>query len=521
MKKMNLPALLITIFLICNPVLNAENLKAALKVLSTYRTNVHDESAAEIVDFDASSKRVFFVNAHFGSIEILDVKDIKNPVKIKDVDFKKGNVNSLSIHDSIVACVVEAKIKQSPGEVVFLDIDGNILARTFTGPLPDMVTFTPDGDYVLIANEGQPNDGYDVDPKGCVSIISISKTKKSVKIEGRNTVYFKKSDLVNDVRITGPAGTTVAQDLEPEYITVSSDSRYAYVSLQENNAIAKIEIASGTVLMVKGLGLKDHSRKGNALDAVNDKSINIKNYPVFGMYMPDAIAYCQIKGKSYVLSANEGDGREYGEGGIINYTDEFKVKNMKLDPKVFAGKEDILKELAGFKVSSEDGDIDNDGDIDKLCGFGARSFSIWDSNLDLVYDSGDDFEKITAEKYPKYFNASNSKDKFDDRSKSKGPEPEGIEVAEINNNFFAFVLLERIGGIMVYNISNPKAPVFNSYLNNRKFGPLNNKKFADAGDLGPEGVKFISADKSPHKKPMLIVANEVSGTVTFYDIIIK
>ena len=521
MKKKILSVFLIVIFLITNLFLSAQDLKASLKVISTYKTKIYDESAAEIVDYDASSKRVFFVNAHSGSIEILDIKNIQKPVKIKDVNFKKGNVNSLDIHEGIIACAVEAKIKQSPGEVVFLDMDGNILTRAFVGPLPDMVTFTPDGKYVLTANEGEPNDEYTVDPKGCVSIISIVKTKKSVKIEDRNTVYFKKSDLAGNVRITGPEGTSVSQDLEPEYIAISDDSKHAYVSLQENNAIAKIEISSGKVLMVKGLGLKDHSKKGNALDAVNDESINIKNYPVFGMYMPDAIAFCRIKGKSYVLSANEGDGREYGEDDKLSYTDESKVKSLKLDDRVFAGKQDILKELASYKVSSEDGDIDNDGDIDKLCGFGARSFTVWNDNLDLVFDSGDDFEKITAEKYPKYFNASNSKDKFDDRSKSKGPEPEGIEVAQIKNNYFAFVLLERIGGVMVYNITNPKAPVFNSYLNNRNFGPLNDKKWEDAGDLGPEGVKFISADKSPNKKPMLIVANEVSGTVTFYEIAVK
>ncbi|MFM7576255.1 MAG: choice-of-anchor I domain-containing protein, partial [Microcystaceae cyanobacterium] len=134
----------------------------------------------------------------------------------------------------------------------------------------------------------------------------------------------------------------------------------------------------------------------------------------------------------------------------------------------------------------------------------------------LVYDSGDDFEQITGTFFPDYFNASNSNNNFDNRSDDKGPEPEGLVLGEIEGRSYAFIGLERIGGVMVYDVSNPQTPQFVQYLNNRNFSVATNSP--EAGDLGPEGLTFIKAEESPNGKALLVVANEVSGTTTIYEI---
>ncbi len=209
-------------------------------------------------------------------------------------------------------------------------------------------------------------------------------TDKDVK-----TISFEKAQYVNYPRLSGPKATP-AQDVEPEYIAFSADSRFAFVALQENNAIARINLANGKVV-VKGLGSKDHSKKGNELDAVNDGKAELKNWPLNGLYMPDAIASFDINGRTYLITANEGDGREY-EG----YEDETKVGKVDLDPAAFPNASMLQKALKKTLIVKDMGDIDNDGDYDKLYSFGTRSFTIWDGGMNLVYDSGATFEKLTA-----------------------------------------------------------------------------------------------------------------------------
>jgi hypothetical protein len=148
--------------------------------------------------------------------------------------------------------------------------------------------------------------------------------------------------------------------------------------------------------------------------------------------------------------------------------------------------------------------------------FGARSFSIWSETGEQVFDSGDAFERLTAARYPQHFNASNSNQNFDNRSDDKGPEPEGVTIASLWGRSYAFIGLERIGGVAVYELTDPAAPRFVDYVNVRTFTvPADS---AAAGDLGPEGVLVIAEQDSPVGKPLLIVTNEISGTTRIFEI---
>lgn len=380
-----------------------------------------------------------------------------------------------------------------------------------------MVTFTPDGNWLLCANEGEPNDDYSIDPEGSIGVIDISMgpaaaTQSDVRL-ARFTA-FNEADLDGSVRIFGP-GATVAQDLEPEYIAVSADSRYAYVTLQENNAIAAVDILDAKVFAIAGLGFKNHLRPGFGLDASDrDGVINIANWPVRGMFLPDAITSFMIDGQEYLLTANEGDAREYD-----TFVEEERIKDLTLDPVAFpdaaALQEDgAIGRLAATTVS---GDTDGDGDFDELYVFGGRSVTLLTTDGRRVWDSGDALERIVANFEPAEFNSNNDENgSFDSRSDAKGPEPEAVITAEIDGRTYAFIGLERQSAIVVLDLTTPTQPRFTAYLSSRDF--TGDAELGTAGDLGPEGLLFISAADSPTGSPLLVVGNEVSGSVSVWEI---
>ncbi len=497
--------------------------KIKLIATGTYESGIFDEGAAEIAAYDPFHKTVFVTNANANTVDILDIRNIRRPrlkATIKLEPYGAG-VNSVAVKNGLVAVAVEAENKQQPGSVVFFNTKGQFLKSVLVGALPDMVTFTPDGAKLLVANEGEPNDDYTVDPEGTISIIDLSRGIRYLSQADVTPVPFTAFNGMDlrPIRIYGP-NATVAQDLEPEYIAISADSSTAWVSLQENNALAVVDIPSKTVTELLPLGTKNHNVIQNAIDASNkDDAINIRPWPVVGMYQPDAIASYEVEGETYLVTANEGDSRDYDgfseEARIKDAGDDFDV-----DPTAYPDI-NILKaeeKLGRLKITTATGDMDGDGDIDLLHAYGGRSFSILNAKGEMIYDSGSDFERIQALVNPDNFNSTNDEnDSFDNRSDDKGPEPEGITVGKIGKQTYAFIGLERVGGIMVYDISNPVAPQFVQYLNNRDFS--GNAEAGTAGDLAPEGLLFIPAKQSPVRKPLLVVTNEVSGTTTIYKIV--
>ncbi len=495
----------------------------ALEVLGTYESGVFDGSAAEIVAHDPGSQRLFVTNAEEQTVNVLDVSDPTNPTAVVGVDPIDisgigDTATSVAVHGGVVAVAVTADPETDPGHVAFFDTDGNWLNTVQVGVLPDMIIFTPDGTKVLTANEGQPSEDYTIDPEGSVSIVDISGGVASATVTTASFTSFNGQEdalRAKGVRIFAP-GASAAEDFEPEYIAVSADSTTAWVTLQENNAIAILDIGNAEFTSVEALGFKDHSFWRNGLDASNkDDVINIQPWPVQGMYQPDAIkAYTAGNGKTYLITANEGDARDYD-----GFSEETRVSKLDLDPDAFPNAEELQEKenLGRLKTTTALGDLDGDGDHDVIYSYGARSFSIWDADGELVFDSGAEIEWVTAWLLPDDFNSNNDEnDSFDARSDDKGPEPESVAIGQIGHRTYAFIGLERVGGIMVYDVSNPQHPKFQSYINNRDFD--GDAEAGTAGDLGPEGMIFIAAADSPTGGPLLVVANEVSGTTTVYAI---
>ncbi len=496
-----------------------------------------DESAAEITAFDPSTQRAFVVNAQNKKVDVLNLKDTSNPVLLKslDVDDIGSTVNSVAVHDNIIALAVQADIKTDNGYVILYDATTlERISSIEVGALPDMVTFTPDGKTLLVANEGEPDDNYEVDAEGSVSVINIIDIDrpivKTATFENYNAQ--KQSLMDTGVRIFGQKAdgsiSSVSEDLEPEYIAVAKDGKTAYVSLQENNAIALIDIASATVTDIKALGAKDHSQVGNELDVSDkDDAINIMTWPIMGMYMPDSIATYSIGNKTYLVTANEGDAREWGDfEEEISYKDVL-VDSAKYNTSACRGLDCGDKKALGRLGFSSVMGRGSNGIYSTLYSFGARSFSIWDTdNMSVpIYDSGSLMAKYIAEKYPDNFNASNDNNAFDNRSDNKGVEPEGITIGQVGSQTIAFVGLERISSIMAFDVTNPTSVKLIGEINTRTFddAKLDAAKAGTApanadGDLGPEGLTFISSSDSPSGKPLLLVGFEVSGSSRVFEL---
>lgn len=311
-------------------------------------------------------------------------------------------------------------------------------------------------------------------------------------------------------------------------------AKYGYVSIQGNNALAIVNLQDNS-LELKGLGFKDWSSlQLGASD--KDGGVSFKSYlGLYGMYQPDTISSFSWKGANFIVTANEGDTREYffdttdeadciAEGGLdydkdgvcLAYIDESRVEYLTL-----AANFDYLNndddDIGRLKVTTIKGDTNNDGQYESLYGYGARSFTIWDSNGLVVFDAGDDIARITASVHGELFNNNEDKNKGDSRSDDKGAEPEVLTIGKIDDRTFAFIGLERMGGIMAYDITNPYNVQFEDYFYNR--GLIKDANIT--GDLAPEGMVFVSAEQSATRNPLLIVGNEISGSIAVWEIASK
>ena len=501
-----------------------------------------DEGGAEAVGYDAGSQTIAITNRYTQSVHVVHIADPTHPVLINEVDvtpYGKEPTN-LDVQNGMLAVTVSAEDVTDNGVVLLTPLDSlGVMAPVAieVGALPDAVKFTPDGRHLVVLNEGEPNKRYTIDPEGAISIIN-TQTLTVRTAHFRRFNWMQQALQARGIRIFGP-NATVAQDLEPENLTISSDSKTAWVTLQENNALAIVDLRRARVTRLIPLGYKPHWIPGNELDASDkDDEINIRNWPVLGMYQPDTIASFGAWNQTWLVTANEGDARDYvyeeetgelDEDGnpiveeVVAFSEEARVDDLNLS-EVYDEYWPELQEKENLgrlrtttsppfgKYTDENGDPV----YSQIYAFGARSFSIRDSRGRLVFDSGADFEEITATQFPEFFNANNDENEAEKRSDDKGPEPEGVTVGNIDGSIYAFISLERMGGIVVYDVSIPWQPVFVTYANNRYFD--GDPEAGEAGDLAPEGLTFVPADQSPNGLPLLISANEVSGNATIFQI---
>jgi len=446
----------------------SKEVAATIKVSHLSTIEAGGMNAVEISAYCSKTKRLFTASTLFHGVLVYDVSNTAKPKKITTIDISPygGNVNSVAISNGNVAMAIENNNRQENGVIVVFDTEKlKELDVYVVDALPDMVAYSPDGNYIISANEGEPNDEYSIDPKGSVTVINTKNNEVT-------SVGFELYDAeIKELKEKGlrsfGKNATFSKDAEPEYLTVSKDGKTAWVVLQENNAIAKIDIINAEV---------------------NDI------YPK-GFYLPDAITNLEIDDVTYIITANEGDSRDYA-----GFSEEVRISEIQLDTTVFPNAATLQKndQLGRLKITTTKGDIDNDGDYDELYLFGTRSFSIWNTKGELVYDSGNDIAKQT-QIHAKAFNQN------DTRSDDKGSEPEALATLTLKGKTLLFVGLERTSGVLMYDISNPKKPIFLEWINHE-------------GDISPEGLFVIPASESPTKENILVVSNEISGTISLFEV---
>lgn len=508
-----------TIYIIDNDDLApVRSLEIELNYIGSFDPSGASTSTCEIVVHDPVSQRLFTTSAIAGFLDIINFSNPAAPTLVSSINMNTyGGVTSVAVKNGVVAVASPNADETLNGSVVFFDTNGTFLKQVTVGALPDMITFSPDGTKVMTANEGQPNANYSIDPEGSISIINIAGGIPNLNQSNVTTLLFTAYNAQETALIASGVRklkltSTLSQDFEPEYITISADSQKAWVTLQENNAIVEINLTTSTISDIWALGAKDVSIPGNGMDiSDNNGQVLIANWPIKAFYMPDAVANYTVGGTTYLVTANEGDEKEYT--GFVERT-TVGASTYILDAALYPHAA-VLKQsynMGRFRVSNLSGNTDADTDFEVISAVGSRSFSIFNATTkQIVFDSGDDFEKYTAANLPTLFNADHSDNISKGRSRAKGPEPEGVAIAQISNQTFAFISLERVGGVMVYNITNPNNVTFVEYKNSRSTS-------AWSGDNGPEGITYIKPENSPNGTPYILVANEISGTITIFEV---
>lgn len=460
-------------------------------------SNIED---AEITAYMPLYHKLFAVGGN-SSISVFDLTVVEKPVAVETKKLS-GDASCVSVFDDLVAVSLISENHTDPGEVVLYRYTDSLtfLKSYSVCSEPDMLTFTGNGEALLVACEGSPSDDGTINPEGAIALIQILE---------ENPVSILKFDHLDStalikkgVRKTGPG--TFFQNLEPEYITVDPSSKMAWVSLQENNAIGVIDLKLKKITNVFGLGALDHSILGQGLDFRKDGKIKIENAPILGLRQPDGIAVLSENGRHYILTANEGASRNYS-----SYSDETDILSLfqkgLLNPDIFNSSWLTALQKHTFSIMEPC----SNGPCNHVYAFGSRSMSVFDGQTGkILFDSGDQIEKMIAKTTPSLFNwnAKKGKLKIDARSEDKGAEPEMVTIGEFNGKKLAFLGLERMTGIIVWDLKNPEKPAIIDY-------------YLDPKDRGPEGILFISAQKSPFSRvPLLIVGYEYSQSIVIYSI---
>lgn len=460
------------------------------------------------------------------SLDIVSIKNLKNNDNFeltKRIDIQKFFKNNEVVKDltcvkvspdgKFLALSVALDPTTEKGYIVITNLSGEYISHYQVSSLPDNLSITPDSKKIIIANEGEPGKGLKVDPEGSVSIIDLSKGLTNGKVtEVKIDETLIKGELKNrldEYILAAPHKPSYSQALEPEYVSIDKDGKFAYITFQEDSAIGKLDIETKKFIWIEYMGVKDHSKDENSF-VIGKNSSKFETANVFGLYQPDGIKIVNQNGNTYLITANEGDARDYGK-------EFFQEDNYSIGKLLESGKKinvPVTESMKNLKVSNFRG-INDKGEYDSLYSFGGRSFSIFKAEkdgLNLVFDSGNQLEKITQKYLPEYFNSSNTNTKPYSRNNSKGPEPEDVEVGVINDRTYAFVGLERIGGVVTFDITDITKPEFTGYYSSRDYSE------DVKGDVGIEGLKFVSAEKSPIGEPLLITSNEISNSIAIYKI---
>ncbi len=480
------------------------------QTVGTFETGRFNTDAAAGLAYDPANARLYSLNRAARQIDLLTLtRDLKLQVgaPIELTAHTTGDPARIARAPIGLAVSVRNRDVAKPGEVLLFDNSGDLRTRLSVGPGPIGMAFSPDGATLAVANAGDADDDYANDPEGSLSLIDVATgTARVVRFDNILTPILDPT-----VHLASPLDTPVANDLAPRHVTINATGELAFVTLTENNAIAVVDIATATVTRIFGAGFQDY--QDLYIDASDtDKKVRLRHAPLYALRQPSAVAAFRQFGQSYIVVANQGRPR-HRQG----YSELARISELTLDRATFGDAVDALQANDGIgrlQVTTARGDIDADGDFDELYAFGGRSFSVFNITGALIFDSGDEFARILSGAFPAWFNSDGQQSSRDARSDERGVEPAAVAVGRIGSRTLGFIGLRRMGGVMVYDLTEPRTPRFLEYMYNAD--PKGDPVAGTAGDVGTADVLMIPATDSPNGLPLLAVANAVSGTVTVY-----
>nr|UYM80488.1 shell protein 2B [Novocrania anomala] len=511
-----------------------------------------NKGVAEQSSYDAARKTVYTVGEN-AILYITDISAPERPLVIQNYSLPVI-ATDVEVCGDFVALSGKPSVVVDPGLVMIFKIYNkphSILEKLHeisVGALPDMLTFTKDCRTILVANEGEAGKnslGRFEDPKGSVSIIKFQ-TSNLAGNYTLKTADFRAFDSRADEYVARGVrwvyrgqgtnnATRFSQDLEPEYITLSKDESMAYIALQENNAMAVLDMTTLEIKEIYPLGFKQWNKTAGLDASDKDSGINIHKWPVYGMYQPDTIKYVVINGVGYIVTANEGDEKKYKVATHgLDWEENTRARDLVNQissnaPSNLRTYVDAKSDLGRLKVSTVDGK-ESDGNYSKLFAYGGRSFSIWKAaDLSLVYDSGSDVEEKTMQYFRSIFNSEldneldTPEDSFDSRSDNKGPECESLAIVHNEGNVVIFVGNERTSSIIIYSVNTSDDAIMPKFQSMYRAGELNDTwanmyGAHNVGDIDPEDIRFIPSSDSPNGQPLLLVSGSVSGTLSLYQV---
>jgi hypothetical protein len=537
--------------------------QAGLTLLNHFGANQGSgASAGEIIAFDPGTDRLFVSSSSLtlsGSGGTTAIAGGVHQVNIFGIgaDAQKTDLGVINFSDAFggaanmrglssvavdplgrfgVATLIPTNNATTPGKLGFFNLStGAVIGTVDVGYHPDSVTFSADGSRLVVVNEGEFNPNVsagglpyvgtnagNVNAPGSISYLNVagigSGNLNDLPGLAVTTRDFSAGNLAAGVSIdtlrnanlpalgtsgtfinTVPVFNTAAPEaIEPEFASVVGDK--VYVSLQDNNALAVFDFTADKWVEAKNLGTISQTIDATDQNAsgATENVISISK-TVAGLPMPDTVGTYTVAGKTYVVTANEGDARvddrdisRFGDTGGNDSMNNLVDTNAPSNFPITGTGERALDQLGRLNVSRIDGDGDGDGKIDTPTMIGTRSFSIFEqteAGLTRVYDSGSFLETHIAA----------SGGWVDSRSDDKGPEPEGLTVAMIGGNVYLFIGMERTGHIMMFDVTDPTAVAFMSSV-------------LVPGAARPEGFNFVSAANSPTGTNILIVGFEGDGT---------
>lgn len=483
-----------------------------LKVLARYQGETRGETGAEYAAFDGDSKLLYVVGRSEGVVR-LDLEDPSHP-RVAGILPVKG-ANCVAIADGVVAVAADPFGGSRPGLIhLFTSDNGQRISTVEVGYGPDMCVFTPDGRHLVVACEGEMD--ADHDHPGSIVLIECppgGEPRLDKKIDF-HSFDSRKDELVRDGVYFALDDRPVSQQFEPEFITVDPSGATAWVGLQENNAIATIDLRSGRIVHIQGLGYQEFDRDGCAIDAdSSDGRIRPIALPIKGLFQPDGILMWENAGRRFIATANEGDPRKHETSSLEELANS-RLPASKAARSLVEAKPGLARlEVASVGIPER---LE-----DEIVVLGGRSVSIWEvresGRLDRIWDSGSSFEQmLPASIVRTAADPADTESQLDTRSRKRGPEPEGLAMGIVEGRHLLFVSLERASGVAIIDVTRPDHPEITGLFNAReRIG----EETVDLLDIGPEGLLFVPADQNVTGEPLLVICNEISGTTTIAKIV--